>query len=191
MTSRTWTIAVVATATIVAVGGGAGWAAADDLGIAAKTYVDGVDLVTDDFNDHVRELGGPLCDGCDNSDDTDLVVLWQSILVTDGFLATENPIDGYFGPDTKRATAMWQDHFGVEQTGKADAASWAEASSHLTANQGTVYYGNPGAGEIRFTRNVDASYTFNKMLVPGYGEFVNEGGDRIEFYERTVELVEL
>ncbi|MGH8881768.1 MAG: peptidoglycan-binding protein, partial [Stackebrandtia sp.] len=186
-----WKFIAAAAVAVTAVGGTAAWAAADDAGTEASDYVDGLDAVTDDFTDHARELGGPLCDGCDNSDNTDLVVMWQAILVTDGFLATEDPMDGYFGPDTKRATAMWQDEFGVEQTGEVDADTWAEASSHLTQTGDTVYYAKDGAGETRFTRHDDGTYTLNKVLIPGKSELVNEGGERIEFYTRTVELVEV
>lgn len=188
MASRKWTIAAVVVATVAVAGGTAGWAAADSVDTKALTYVDGLNKVTDDWNDHYRELGGSLCDGCENSDNTDLVVLWQSVLVIDGFLATEEPIDGYFGPDTKRATAMWQDHFGVKQTGKVNAATWAEASTHLSETDGTVYYAKEGGGEVRFTRHEDGSYTFNKVLIPGGEELVNNGGKRIEFYKRTVKL---
>lgn len=191
MASRKWKVAVVAAVTVAVAGGAAGWAVADSGETKATGYVDGLDKVTDDFNDHYRELGGSLCDGCDNSDNTDLVVMWQSILVADGFLATEDPVDGYFGPDTKRATAMWQDEFGVKQTGKVNAATWAEASLHLRESDGTVYYVNEGGGEVRFTRHVDGVYTFNKVLPQGGGEFINQGGKSIKFYSRTIKLVEV
>lgn len=190
MKRKTWVIAATAAAALALVGGAAGVATAEDADAKSATHVDGLDAVTDDFNDHFRELGGPLCDECRYSQDTDLVVMWQSILVVDGFLPEADQVDGYFGPDTKRATAMWQDHFGVPQTGQVDKATWNEASTHLSLSQSTVYYGSQGAGELRFTRHDDGHYTYNKLLVSG-AELANTGGDKIQFYSRTITLTEV
>jgi len=154
-------IVAAATLTILAVGGIAGVAAAD-IGTASTTVVDGEGSLLDDFSDHRSELGGDLCVGCANSGNTDLVVMWQSILVAEGFM-TISQIDGQFGTATKNATINWQNRFALSDDGRVGADSWSSADDRLRDVEGGVYYDAVvGTGRVTFSRPIDGgNYRLN------------------------------
>lgn len=136
---RTWkvAVAVVALATMFT---GTANANIDNSGKYSTAFVDGNGSVTDDFGDHYSEIGGSLCNGCANSWNTDTVVLWQSILVAEGFLS-HSSIDGKFGPGTRDATRKWQTRYGLSADGKVGPATWRKLDDLLkTAGELDVYY---------------------------------------------------
>lgn len=144
-------------ATALVLGGVAGVAgiATADPSVNAVDIVDGFGDVNDDFNDHEREAG-VLCDGCENSNDTDLVTLWQSILVADGYLPGDEA-DGDFGKGTAKATAAWQGDNELDATGEVDQATWATADDFLEiADDGySVVYPGDGDGAVTMERDPD------------------------------------
>lgn len=169
----------------------AGVAAADPTIQTSTSFVDGLDQVTDDFNDHARELGAPLSDHGPNSWGTDIVVLWQAILAADGYLTYEG-VDGYFGPDTAEATAAWQADRGIDadKAGTVGHTTWAYADNSLIADDGTVDYRTDGLGVVVFERapGPDGHYTLVSTAdADGYG-WINRGGDHIHLFKMTLQL---
>ncbi|ADD43164.1 peptidoglycan-binding domain-containing protein [Stackebrandtia nassauensis] len=194
MRNRTWTIAMAASSALLIAGGIAGIAgiANSDPNPDPAAYVDGYGEVTDDFSDHEREAG-VLCEGCDNSSDTDLVTLWQAIMVAEDKLALEG-MDGVFGTKTAEATEEWQEDNGLEPTGQVDKQSWALADDNLsrTEGEGAVYYeGAEGADEsarMEFDRvdGEDNAYMFIEMWDVGGAAMVPSGGaSYIKLFEKT------
>lgn len=194
--NRAWKLAAGTIGAALVVGGVAGVAGIAGAEPAAKstTFVDGFDKFTDDFNDHEREVG-VLCDGCDNSQGTDLVVLWQSILVSHDLLAIDD-VDGYFGPDTAKATAAWQQEFGLPETGEVAQDSWAAADDRLSDGDRVEYRGKETAdavGYVGFNRSRieggDGSYQFLDLGDPS-GNFVENTSETnyIELSKLTIKL---
>ena len=136
---RTWKIAVAVVA-LAAMFTGTANANPDNVGKYSTAYVDGNGSVGDDFGDHYSEIGNSLCSGCSNSWNTDTVVLWQSILVAEGFLS-HSSIDGKFGSGTKAATIKWQQRYGLSADGRVGPATWRKLDDQLrTAGELDVYY---------------------------------------------------
>ncbi|GIH11042.1 hypothetical protein Rhe02_91090 [Rhizocola hellebori] len=105
-------------------------------GLYGSTFVDGAGVLTDDWGDHFSELGNALCNGCGDSMNSDLVVMWQGLLYTEGFL-TDEGVDGDFGPNTANATKAWQTRYGLTADGRVGASTWARADDKLYWVHGT------------------------------------------------------
>jgi hypothetical protein len=104
------------------------------------SYVDGIDGVGNDWGDNPE-----VCYGCGNSYNTDVVTLWQLVLVADGFLSPFK-VDGQFGPITKEATKQWQGwRTGLKVDGKVGPLTWGKADDALTSQ---VAYEPPWSGSL-------------------------------------------
>ncbi|ADD41425.1 peptidoglycan-binding domain-containing protein [Stackebrandtia nassauensis] len=171
------------------VAGIAGIAGADPTNKSVE-FVDGFGNINDDWNDHEREAD-VLCEDCDNSSGTDLVVLWQSVLVADGYLASVADIDGEFGADTAEATAEWQGDNELDPTGEVDQATWATADDFLEPGDdgATVSYVGTDEGSVLFTRtdDLDGAYAL-QSVTNGDGEEVQPESqdDRIWLFDSTI-----
>ncbi|MGH8877242.1 MAG: peptidoglycan-binding domain-containing protein [Stackebrandtia sp.] len=186
---RTAATAAMAAAAVIAVTGFAGVANADPSVKTSTEFVDGLESVNDDFNDHYRELGASLSDHGPNSWGTDTVIVWQAILAADGYLTYEG-VDGYFGGETAEATKEWQAERGIEADGLVGPATWAAADDSLMADDGTVDYRTDGKGVVVFERAdaPDGHYTLVSTAdAEGYG-WINRGGDHIHHFKMTIEL---
>lgn len=165
----------------------------DNVGKYSTAYVDGNGSVTDDFGDHYSEIGGSLCNGCSNSWNTDTVVLWQSVLVADGYLS-HSSIDGKFGPGTRDATRKWQTRYGLSADGKVGPATWRKLDDQLrTAGELDVYYyGREGLVNMARGYYLSASDGGAYQL---YGVRDHDGdhatyfnGSRIQHKKRTITI---
>lgn len=94
-----------------------------------ETFVDGGDLVDDDWGDHAAEIGN-LCSGCANSNNKDIVVMWQAILYAEELL-NANEIDGIFGPRTRSATIALQRRYGITADGIVGNQTWSAVDNRL------------------------------------------------------------
>jgi putative peptidoglycan binding protein len=171
---------------------GTAGAAPGNSGAYGTSFVDGADAVTDDWGDHFGELGNSLCNGCADSWNTDLVMMWQSILVSEGLLGTGD-IDGQFGPRTASATRSWQTRYGIGIDGQVGTQTWSKADDFLYWRTGSelVYIGWNG-GEVVFFRgneNVNrdsGAYEMVYALAPGGPYRFFNTGTRIQFYSKTI-----
>jgi hypothetical protein len=125
-------------------------------GLYGTTFVDGADTLTDDWGDHFGELGNALCNGCADSLNNDLVVMWQAVLFTEGFLS-ESGMDGDFGPNTANATKSWQSRFGLAADGRVGATTWAKADDRLHwigggTNWAVEYFSSATGRSLIFSR---------------------------------------
>ncbi|ADD41423.1 peptidoglycan-binding domain-containing protein [Stackebrandtia nassauensis] len=192
MRNRKRKIAMGVGAAALVVGGVAGVAgiASADPGTKAVEYVDGFGNVNDDFNDHQREAG-VLCDGCENSSDTDLVTLWQSILASDGYLGLDE-IDGDFGAATADATAAWQGDNELDPTGEVDQATWATADDYLELgdNGYDVFYPGDEQGGVNLERDPDdGTYDLLDVTDPAGATYANASGEGyIWIFEESIKL---
>src|SRR5688500_2986827 len=91
--------------------------AANNEGVYSDSFVDGGGSLTDDWGEHYDELGGSLCWGCGNSQNRDLVLMWQAVLFADGYFYSTSDIDGDFGPVTRDATRAWEYDHGTTVNG--------------------------------------------------------------------------
>ncbi|MEV0649778.1 peptidoglycan-binding domain-containing protein [Phytomonospora sp. NPDC050363] len=103
---------------------------------ASTTIVDGGGTVKDDWGDHYSELGNELCNGCADSSNTDLVLMWQSVLYAEGFLVA-SAVDGYFGSGTEMATKKWQGRYNLTVDGRVGPATWRAADDRLSVHSYT------------------------------------------------------
>jgi len=116
-----------------------GTAHANNSGDYSTSYVDGGDAYTDDWGENFEDIGNSLCDGCAN-DNTDIVLVWQSILYAEGLLARSG-IDGNFGPATDAATEKWQAIYGLTADGWVGEGTWKAADNRLFLSaSGTIVY---------------------------------------------------
>ncbi|WP_298327811.1 peptidoglycan-binding domain-containing protein [Haloactinopolyspora sp.] len=184
---RKWTVAAAVIALTV---GLAGPAHADNEGKFSTQFVDGAGVVTDDFGDHFKEIGGSLCAGCAHSWNTDTVVLWQSILAAEGLLST-NAIDGKFGAQTAEATKSWQRRYGLAADGKVGPATWGRADYNLyftSKGRFTKYIGR--SGNVTFRRGgLSTDYgdgAYMMEYVDGADGSASFDGSRIYHKKRTI-----
>ncbi|MET7622475.1 peptidoglycan-binding domain-containing protein [Streptomyces sp. NPDC005408] len=163
-------------------------------GVYGTTFVDGAGALTDDFGDHYSELGHSLCNGCADTRNTDLVLMWQSILVAEGLLPASG-IDGSFGPNTASATVNWQKRYGIPADGRVGNQTWSRADDRLvwqfTGDYYEVYYRASGAGGVYFIRGDensqdDGAYQLTAVQLPNLSYNFFHGGPRIQYYQRTV-----
>ncbi|GAB3008844.1 hypothetical protein GCM10023080_088570 [Streptomyces pseudoechinosporeus] len=144
-----------AMATVLAVGTALGGFAATGAAHADEEVgvIDGSGNTGDDWDDE-----GTLKKGAESN----AVVLWQTVLVADGVswkdgagvlhLFTEDDISGEFDLRTASATKFWQKDRGLNQSGKATAASFKAAGNNLGPNKnGTVVY-EGSADDVTFKR---------------------------------------
>ncbi|KUN91428.1 peptidoglycan-binding domain-containing protein [Streptomyces caeruleatus] len=184
MNSRRWKLGLVAlSATIATVlpMSSAQAAYASNSGSYGTTFVDGAGALTDDFGDHFEELGNSLCYGCGESSNTDIVVLWQAILVAEHYLDFHEA-DGTFGPKTKAATIEWQQSRGLTADGMVGDATWSKADDRLVWVGSTVRYKSAGLfGFVELhrgdtTKSQDGgAYHFHKVMQ----------GDGVHVYDST------
>jgi peptidoglycan hydrolase-like protein with peptidoglycan-binding domain len=163
-------------------------------GVYGTTFVDGAGALTDDFGDHYSELGHSLCNGCADSSNTDLVLMWQSILVAEGLLP-ESGIDGDFGPKTASATVNWQKRYGIGADGRVGNQTWSKADDRLVWRWDgwsyEVYYDATGNGSVSFLRGNedfqdDGAYEIAVVQMPDLRYHFFHGGPRVQYYQRTV-----
>ncbi|KUO18715.1 peptidoglycan-binding domain-containing protein [Streptomyces dysideae] len=155
---------------------------ASNSGSYGTTFVDGGGVLTDDFGDHFEELGNSLCVGCGESSGTDIVLLWQAILVAEHYLDFHEA-DGYFGPKTKEATIKWQRAAGLSADGMVGNATWSKADDRLVwVGSSTVRYKSAGLfGFVELHRGDTTKYQdggayhFHKVMQ----------GDGVHVYEST------
>lgn len=152
---------------------------------ASTTIVDGGGIVTDDWGDHAEELGNSLCNGCADSQNTDLVLMWQTILYAEGFLV-KSAIDGYFGSGTTTATKKWQLRYNLTGDGKVGPATWRAADNRLgwvnTTDHGyAVEYDASGNGKAWFQRGnsccLGSDGNYRALLAH------NGGGNSLVYFE--------
>lgn len=195
MRNRKWRVVGGIGAAALIVGGVAGVAGIAGAEPTAKstTFVDGFESLTDDFNDHEREAG-VLCEGCDNSQDTDLVLLWQSILASHNYLIVGD-IDGDFGSQTAEATARWQEVNGLKADGEVGQETWSFIDDRLHwedgEGEGRVVYGDLSDGYVTFerTQGGDGGYKFDTVADDDGGALVNANdAGRIELFDETIKL---
>lgn len=166
-----------AMATVLAVGTALGGFAATGAAHATEEagVIDGSGNTRDDWGDE-----GTLEKG--NSDDSNAIALWQTVLVADGVsyedsagvlhLFTEDDISGEFNSRTKSATKFWQKERGLSQSGKANAASFRVADNNLGPNQnGTVVY-EGSANDVTFKRKTLSGFDKKVYFVNFDGSFV-------------------
>lgn len=170
-------------------------------GVYGTTFVDGAGVLTNDFGDHANELGHSLCNGCSNSQGTDLVVMWQSILYAEGLLR-KSDIDGYFGSRTATATKEWQGLFNLSKDGKVGPRTWDAADSRLrwfwSIKSKLKYDAKNTSGHVSFMRgDFDKDHDGGGYLL--YTTYSGASGStvwfdsssytqRIHFYKRTIKL---
>lgn len=184
----------VAAAAAVAAGSiGLAGAASAEPNAKSTTYVDGFGVLTDDWSDHYDEVGA-LCSGCDNSQEKDLVLLWQSVLAVDGYLPLDDVI-GYFGPKTAKATKEWQADRGLDDIGEVDEATWSKADDKLAWDEGDPgtmpIYGVDGESSIGFERSDDREGRYMLRYVDlASGESLTNSNEAhyIEMSKMTIEL---
>ena len=165
-------------------------------GVYGTTFVDGAGSLTDDFGDHFSELGHSLCNGCSDSWNTDIVVMWQAILAAEGLIGFSG-IDGKFGPGTASATKQWQARYGLTADGWVGDDTWRKADSRMrwTGQEynATATYDATGDGHISFERGNSYShsdpgdsgaYRVTGLSRGSHGVWL--GGTRIHFHKRTV-----
>lgn len=184
MNRRGWKLGLVAlSATIATVlpMSSAQAAYASNSGSYGTTFVDGAGALTDDFGDHYEELGNALCYGCGESSNTDIVVLWQAILVAEHYLDFQD-VDGDFGPKTKAATIKWQQSRGLAADGMVGNATWSKADDRLAWVGSTVRYKSAGLfGFVELHRGDTTKYQdggayhFHKVMQ----------GDGVHVYDST------
>ena len=156
MPKKRWKIGIAAAAAAMAsvlATSPAHAAYSQNSGAYSTTFADGAGKLTDDFGDHFDELGNSLCYGCGNSWNTDVVVLWQSILVAEDLLDFGD-IDGQFGPGTRDATIAWQKRYGLSADGKVGDNTWSKADDKLVwlSNVDITYTGKYQSGAVAFNR---------------------------------------
>lgn len=157
----------------------------------SSTVVDGSGAVTDDWGDNFDELGHSLCDGCAHSSNTDLVLMWQTVLFAEGLLP-KSGLDGDFGPTTASATRAWQRRFGLGDDGMVGDATWGAADDRLRWNsQGALLYdAKVGDGYVYFVRG-GHTYGAGSYDIAGAkdGNGVSVrflGADEVHFTTRTI-----
>lgn len=195
--SHCWNLGLGALATglaLVAAVSPAPAAYAANSGAYVTTLVDGDGAVTDDFGDHFDELGNSLCHGCGKSSNTDIVMLWQSILAAE-HLMEPSDVGGDFGPVTKTATITWQRRHGLSGDGMVGDATWSRADDKLSWVGSAVRYRSGGLfGFVEFhrgdtTRSHDGGAHHLHKVMQGDGGHVFETGTRIHLRSKTMSLL--
>ncbi|MFC8872228.1 peptidoglycan-binding protein [Streptomyces sp. NPDC057148] len=159
-------------------------------GAYSTSFVDGAGSLTDDFGDHFDELGNSLCYGCGESSNTDIVVLWQSILVAEDLLDFGD-IDGQFGPATRNATIKWQQRYGLSADGMVGDRTWSKADDRLVwlSRVDVSYTGKYNIGAVIFNRGSTSKVTDSGAYrideVYQYDGVKSMRGSRIQFRSLT------
>lgn len=186
-------LAVVAFTLLLAMIGftGAAGAHPSNGGLIGTTFLDGAGTLTDDWGDNFAELGNSLCNGCPDSWNTDLVVVWQAILAAEGFL-TPAQIDGQFGPITANATRSWQTRYNIGVDGLVGNQTWSAADNRLSSAGNLVLYrSSVTSGDVGFYRgneNIgidDGAYELVDSFV-SIGQYYTFGNTRVQFFSKTV-----
>ncbi|MDQ0846104.1 peptidoglycan-binding protein [Streptomyces sp. V1I6] len=166
-------------------------AVSKNSGAYSSSFVDGAGALTDDFGEQAGELGNSLCYGCGNSSNTDIVVLWQSILAAEDFL-TLSEIDGQFGPGSRDATKAWQRRYGLTADGMVGDATWSKADDRLRwlSSSRVSYAASYQSGAVTFHRGdpdiAQDSGAYKVAEVYRYDHVKSMGGQRIEFNSLTI-----
>lgn len=165
-------------------------------GVSGTSFVDGDGALTDDWGDQYGELGNSLCNGCADSNNTDLVMMWQAILFAEGLLP-KSGIDGQFGPRTESATRSWQDRYDIRIDGSVGNQTWTRADDMLEWVSSNIlhYEGRNQSGTVTFYRGSETNHNGAYQLVgaaPNYAgtdsaSFSNSS-HRIHFYSETLRV---
>lgn len=182
---------LTAAAALIAFTGTAG-AHPGNSGVSGTSFVDGSGALSDDWGDHFGELGNSLCYGCADSFNTDLVSMWQAVLVAEGFLGVSG-IDGQFGPKTRDATRAFQTRYNIGVDGKVGNQTWSLTDNFLywQSPDLVIYLGYNG-GEVAFFRGNEnvaydsGAYQMVYALAPGGPYRFFNTGTRIQFYSKTI-----
>lgn len=164
-------------------------------GVFGSSFADGDGSLNDDWQDHRSELGNSLCYGCADSWNTDLVVLWQTILVSEELLPPSG-IDGQFGPRTRDATKAYQSRYGLSVDGMVGNQTWSKADDFLywqSAINAVIYIGWNGGNVVlqrgnEFVTGDSGAFQLSSVRYPGPGNVIRLffDGTRIQFYSRTI-----
>lgn len=184
---------------LAGVAGASGLASADaaNSGVDSPTLVDGFDAVTDDWGDHFSDLGNSLCNGCPDSFNTDTVVMWQAILVSEGFLSVSQ-IDGQFGPNTANATRQWQTRYQIGVDGQVGNQTWTKADNGLQVRTlgflTYVFYKARGEGGVVFYRGNEGigtldggAYQLDSVVTQAGDTFLFGGSIRINHFVKRID----
>jgi peptidoglycan hydrolase-like protein with peptidoglycan-binding domain len=164
--------------------------AGHNSGAYGTNFVDGGDALHDDFGDHRSELGNSLCYGCADSWNTDLVIMWQTILYAEGLIGKYD-IDGEFGPQTRDATIRWQSRYGLAADGVVGSATWGKADNLLAWYGDFVKYYAYYDGDIYFIRGGARDYDNGAYelisAINSQGDLIyfDNADHRIHFYKET------
>ncbi|MDP9830189.1 peptidoglycan-binding domain-containing protein [Kineosporia succinea] len=123
--------ALVSGAAVVLALGTVGGAAPAQASVA-QGYIAGSGVLTDDWGDE-----GTI--SATVRSHSNAVMLWQSVLVSDGYL-TIYDADCWFGADTKAATKKWQDDHGLEADGSVGPLTFGKADDNLVWSGGRIVY---------------------------------------------------
>ncbi|MGW1067148.1 peptidoglycan-binding domain-containing protein [Streptomyces aureus] len=165
-------------------------------GVTGTSFVDGADALTDDWGDHYAELGNSLCNGCADSNNTDLVIMWQAILYAEGLLP-KSGIDGQFGPSTEAATRTWQGRHQIGVDGSVGNQTWTKADDSLEWVTSNIvrYQGWNQSGTVDFLRgsatNHNGAYQLLGAEPNGVGNdsaSFSNSSHRIQFYSETLSV---
>lgn len=160
-------------------------------GAYGTSFVDGAGALTDDFGDHYGELGNSLCYGCGDSWNTDLVIMWQTILFSEGLIGGWD-IDGQFGAQTRDATRAWQRRYGLDDDGLVGNATWSKADQFLywTNNGWVAKYVGVNGGYVNFRRGNSAygegAYQFVGAAYGSTTIYFTSPDHRINFFKKTI-----
>ncbi|MEU7751866.1 peptidoglycan-binding domain-containing protein [Micromonospora sp. NPDC049101] len=143
-------IKAVAMAMVVATIGAVAIPAAPASANVSQGYVTGSGTWTDDWGDE-----GPI--SASTRSYSNVVAMWQKILVADGYLAASD-VDCRFGPTTTAATRRWQTDRGLVSDGVVGRRTFATAATRLTTYEGWFYYDGLGSNFIYFGRLADGKW---------------------------------
>ncbi|MFI7411226.1 peptidoglycan-binding protein [Streptomyces sp. NPDC049627] len=121
-----------------------------------------------------------------HSSNTDVVVLWQSILAAEDFLEIGD-IDGQFGPATRTATIAWRKRYDLTADGMVGNATWSRADDRLAwlSSSQVVYSAGHQSGAVSFFRGDSSKRTdsgaYKLAAVHQYDRVKNRGGTRVHF----------
>ncbi|MEV6385865.1 peptidoglycan-binding protein [Streptomyces sp. NPDC051773] len=92
-------------------------------------------MVTDDWGDE-----GPL--SVNSNSHNNVVLLWQVVLVSDGYLGSAADYDCRFGPRTQAATKAWQRANGLDDDGIVGPLTFGKADNKLRmdSDDGEIHY---------------------------------------------------
>ncbi|MEU4529000.1 peptidoglycan-binding domain-containing protein [Micromonospora ureilytica] len=151
-------IRAAATAIVVATVGAVAVPATPASANVSQGYVTGSGTWTDDWNDE-----GPI--SASTRSYSNVVAMWQKILVADGYLAASG-LDCRFGAVTTAATKRWQSDRGLVSDGVVGPKTLAKAATRLSRyeDDSWFYYDGLGSNFIYFGRLPDGRWDMSPGL---------------------------